>query len=150
MLLRGMELRAFCRGSLCAPDRGQVNKRELLQLMMWTCCGQANRVFGEGEADVSRGAADSLCAPLEQTGLEVHELEHWADLVLRGEISSSIAASAVARMCWSTIAELRSLALTVGTRETSSVLMLVEETRLVSEKEVHFVFSQTNSDSSSN
>jgi hypothetical protein len=122
-------MREFCRRACLAPDLGRLSGSDFVRLMVWTCCGQCERLEAQGEENVSVGATDSLCKPLEEAGRNVLELERFANAVLFGQ--ASFAETAVARVCWEAVADMRRIALAVGTRNETSVLLLVEETRLV-------------------
>ena len=123
-------MRDFCRRASFAPDSGAMGQAELVRLRIWTCCGQAERRHHEGEQDVSVGAADACCAPLELVGKQVVELEKWAAAELLERSEASQTACALAHACLTTVTELRRLVLGC---ELASVLRLVEETRQVKE-----------------
>jgi hypothetical protein len=106
---------------------GCVSKEQLFELMVWICCGEAERKNHEGEDSFSIGAADSLCRPLEEAGHAVRELEEWATEVMSAP--SSHTAGAVARICWDTVKEFRVCLLSLSKRKEKSLPMLIDETQ---------------------
>ncbi len=119
-------MRAFSRQRLLSPDQGLVpSDADFVRLLAWVVCGQASRGHHDGVADISVGAADALCAPLDAAGATVQMLEAWAQIAL----GTSQTAEAVARECLETVSEARRRVLALAQTEGMTVLRMVHETR---------------------
>jgi hypothetical protein len=121
-------MRAFSRQRLLSPDKGLVaSDAELVRLLAWVVCGQAHRANHEGVADISVGASDALCAPLDAAGATVLMLEAWA----QSAIDTCQTAEAVARECLEVVNEARRCVLALAQIEGMTLLRMVHETRIV-------------------